>query len=114
MNNPLKRLLVLLTCFLPWAMPVLAQGPESSPGGRTEAALLEQQYAEARSQQLANVAYKLFFDLTGGGDEYSGRVEARFDLLHGESPLSVDFTAGEVKSVSINGNAWPDNSGTAH
>lgn len=102
--NRLQKLIVSgLLCLPVFGSPVVAQGPSLSPGGRTEAALLEQEYAERRSRQLADVTYLLSFDLTGGEDVFAGSAEIEFELIDAESPLSVDFNGGEVSSVLLNG-----------
>ncbi|WP_323846561.1 aminopeptidase N [Microbulbifer magnicolonia] len=75
---------------------------------RPDAPGLTANYAALRKQQIANVDYRISVDLDGESDTFSGRVVAETDIARPlRNPLTVDFTGGEVKSVSVNGKEIP-------
>lgn len=71
---------------------------------RANAVGLTQQYAELRAQQVARVEYQLTVNLDPTLDSFSGENKLIFDKRENEADLTIDFSGGEVSSISVNGN----------
>ncbi|SFD01757.1 Peptidase family M1 [Microbulbifer thermotolerans] len=64
--------------------------------------------AALRRAQIANVDYRISVTLDDKSNHFSGRVIAETEIARPlQQPLTVDFTGGEVQSVSINGQTIP-------
>jgi len=70
---------------------------------REDTAGLTQTYAEFRATQVGNVRYLLSIELDPELDDFSGENRVSFDLHENKSNLTIDFSNGEVSSVSVNG-----------
>ena len=64
---------------------------------------LTQVYAEFRAQQVENVRYRLTVELDPTLDYFSGENRINFDRLELLSDLTIDFSGGDVSSISVNG-----------
>lgn len=65
-------------------------------------------YAAWRKRQIADVDYRISVDLDGEADAFGGRVLATTEIARPlQQPLTIDFTGGEVKTVSVNGTEIP-------
>ena len=64
---------------------------------------LTQTYAEFRATQVGNVRYQLSVELDPELNDFSGENRIIFDLYEVTSDLTIDFSDGEVFSVSVNG-----------
>lgn len=63
---------------------------------------LDYKTATIRKQQLSNVKYKLYIDITG--KEYlQGNSEITFEFHSTQEPLRFDFSNGKILSITING-----------
>lgn len=75
--------------------------PTTSTVRAANAALTEED-ARSRSIRVSNIAYKLEFELDAESDDFTGRVEAEFDLSDADKPLTLDFVGGDVNRVTLN------------
>ena len=94
------RPIVLLITILSLSLPAISQA-------RTT---ITQQEASARSAQISDVSYTLFFKLDEKNERYSGNTEINFQLNPGSDQDStfVDFHEGKVLALSINGKNHSD------
>ncbi len=77
---------------------------QEAPVLREELPVLSQDYAAFRRQQVSNVEYDLSITLDAASDIFDGTVEISLDLDPDNiSPLTIDFEAGEILSLTING-----------
>ncbi len=77
---------------------------QNSPVFREELPSLSQYYAGFRKDQLSNVSYNLSITLDAASDIFTGTVQIGLDLdPDNVSPMTIDFEAGEVLSLMING-----------
>ncbi|WP_250461191.1 aminopeptidase N [Microbulbifer litoralis] len=75
---------------------------------RLDRAGLTADYAAFRKQQIADVDYRISVELDGESETFSGRVIADTELARPlQQPLTIDFTGGEVRSVSVDGKEVP-------
>ncbi len=77
---------------------------------RPAQAYLSKVEAARRSSSVSNVSYDLKIDLSRSlkKNRFHGKVKIKFDFNKEEGlshPLTIDFTKGHIKSVTING--WP-------
>jgi len=78
------------------------------PLERADAPGLTADYAALRKRQIANVDYRISVGLDGESKSFSGRVIADTEIARPlQQPLTMDFTGGKVKSVSVNGREIP-------
>lgn len=83
-------------------------GLAAQPVIRQQLQLLDQDYAAFRKSQVSNVSYALSVEVEAESDVFNGAVEISFDLNDGNiSPITLDFDAGEILSLTVNGNAAP-------
>lgn len=80
--------------------------PEASEVGqpvqRADEPGLTAEYAAFRKQQIADVNYRISVELDREPDTFSGRVVADTEIARPlQQPLTIDFTGGEVKAVSV-------------
>lgn len=59
--------------------------------------------AKERRAQVKNVEYFLCFTLAKGKDTFEGNVRLAVELTHLRSPLSIDFKAGKISELTVNG-----------
>lgn len=59
--------------------------------------------AKERRAQVKNVEYFLGFTLKKGSDKFEGNVRLAVELSHLKTPLSIDFKAGKITELSIDG-----------
>lgn len=71
---------------------------------RVQNQYLSQEQAFKRSERVANVNYKLNFNLTGD-ENFSASSTINFDLTDKNHPLTVDLNEAEISSVVINGSS---------
>ncbi|SHF92139.1 aminopeptidase N [Microbulbifer donghaiensis] len=65
-------------------------------------------YAALRKLQIADVDYKISLDLDSESESFSGRLIAETEIARPlQQALTIDFTGGEVQSVSVNGQEIP-------
>ena len=63
-------------------------------------------YAQMRAQQVSNVSYNLQVTLDNKTEVFSGTTDLHFDLTaNNVNDLTIDFDAGTVESVLVNGKA---------
>ncbi|OFZ19293.1 MAG: aminopeptidase N [Bdellovibrionales bacterium RBG_16_40_8] len=79
-------LLTIFTCVAAWA----------------DSRVLTQDMAKTRFNQLSQVSYKLFLDVSQGDEGFTGRQEIIFDLQKAQDIL-LDFQGGKILSAEING-----------
>lgn len=80
-------------------------GLGAQPVIRQQVQVLDQDYAAFRKSQVSNVSYALSVEVDAGSDIFDGVVQVRFDLNESNiSPVTFDFDAGEIISLSVNGN----------
>lgn len=73
---------------------------------RKSAPYLEQNYANMRANQIADVSYKLIMNLDAQTESYKGEITIDFSLADNNlSPVTVDFNTGKVNTVTLNGTA---------
>ncbi|MCW8127365.1 aminopeptidase N [Microbulbifer halophilus] len=80
--------------------------PEASEAGRpvqrADEPGLTAEYAAFRKEQIADVNYRISVELDRESDTFSGRVVADTEIARTlQQPLTIDFTGGEVKAVSV-------------
>ena len=93
------------------ALCLAACGPSSTPTDdsgikgivRDDIPGLTQQYAEFRATQVENVRYRLTVELDPALDYFSGENRISFDRLELLNDLTIDFSGGDVSSISVNG-----------
>ena len=90
------------------ALAISACGQTTAPSDdrgvtREDTAGLTQTYAEFRATQVGNVRYQLSVELDPELDDFSGENRIVFDVYEKSSDLTIDFSDGEVSSVSVNG-----------
>ncbi|HKF20414.1 MAG TPA: M1 family aminopeptidase [Candidatus Angelobacter sp.] len=89
-----------LAILLAAAAPLVAQAPEGIP----------RDLARQRAQQLQDVRYRLSYSISPKAPFIAGHEELRFvqnAYARGILPELLDFREGEVKSLTINGQAAP-------
>ncbi|SEA11383.1 aminopeptidase N [Microbulbifer marinus] len=65
-------------------------------------------YAALRKLQIANVDYKISVELDSKSSSFEGRVVAKTEIARPlQQALTIDFTGGEVHSVSVDGQEIP-------
>ena len=102
----LSSALLCASCSTPAIKPASteAQPQPQKTAVRTE---LARETAAARSRQIANVSYTLWFGLDEEHEDYQGRVVISFMLKEKarsvSSTLPVDFSSGKIHSVLVNG-----------
>ena len=75
---------------------------------RADKAGLTAEYAALRKQQIADVDYQISVDLDNTSKSFSGRVIANTKIARPlQQPLTIDFTGGDVKAVSVGGQDIP-------
>ena len=67
---------------------------------------IPRELAHERADRISEVRYDLAFTLTPGAPDVSGVVDIRFNLRRTD-PLLLDFRAGRVNAVQINGVSSP-------
>ena len=72
---------------------------------RPVADALDRRTADARKARIANVRYQLHLDVSANGDWFSGESTLSFELGDATSPLTIDFSGGNVSEVRVNGQA---------
>ena len=71
--------------------------------GRVAGALLSQTEARRRSNSIDQLSYRLEIALEQSERHFSGQVAIAFRYRPNGLPLTIDFSAGEVHSLQING-----------
>ncbi len=73
--------------------------------GAQALAKLTLEQAKIRSEQLSDVKYKLQVDISHAdkSKDFTGEVAIDFNWKASKQPLRVDFSKGEVKSITIDG-----------
>src|SRR5262249_45379378 len=71
------------------------------------AAALTLEEATQRAAEVSDVHYRLWFGMDTDRTEFDGRTEISFQFLPraGQSELSLDFEAGAIRSLTVNGRA---------
>ncbi len=79
--------------------------PDSVPttGKRADEAGLQKSYAAHRAMQIDDVRYRLHVDLDPALEQYMGTNTLSFAWTGTASELTIDFSAGEVDSIIVNG-----------
>lgn len=69
---------------------------------RAAKASLSMTEAHLRKAMIANVDYELSLDLTGKGQEFTGRVFIDLEARFTNQPLTIDFDSGEIRKLILN------------
>jgi aminopeptidase N len=91
--------LTLLVALAQCASRASARAPSSEP----HKAPLTQEHAAWRAQQVSHVAYELALKIGATDPDFSGDVHVRFALVQPVDGLTIDFAAGQVDALTVNG-----------
>ncbi len=109
MNFMAKKLLrVVLAWLLILGFSACDTAPKGKPAAQREAApLLTREQAAARAARVSDVSYQLSLSLPEDNLPFAGKAQISFNLSDAREPLTVDFVAGEVQSLKLNGKPLP-------
>ncbi len=81
----------------------MSEALDQGPAGRDDARRLTAAHAAERGDRVRDPDYVLSLDLDTQAAEYAGHLRLSFHLASARLPLTLDFSGGCVRTLSVNG-----------